>query len=156
MSTQRTADAHEEPAGAGVDLGPLADQVGYHLRLANTAAIRSFNEALGPFDLSPADYGALVIIEANPGLIQQDLAAALGLQRANLVRVLNALEARGMVMRSGESRRENALYLTEDGKNGLPAIRTAHAAHEQRMAEALNGDLAATIQNLRRITAVRT
>lgn len=137
-----------------VDLGELGEQVGYHLRLANAAAIRSFNQALGHLGLTTADYGALVIIERNPGLIQQDLALALGLQRANLVRVLNDLEARGLVMRVSQRRRENALFLTPAGKRFMPAVHAAHAGHEKRLGAALRRTLKPLLADLRSLSAL--
>ncbi|HWA21447.1 MAG TPA: MarR family transcriptional regulator [Caulobacterales bacterium] len=153
MSSQPSA-VSARSAPEHVDLGPLAGQVGYHLRLANAAAIKSFNDALGPLGLTPADYGALVVIERNPGLIQQDLAAALGLQRANLVRVLNQLETRGLIRRGGESRRENALFLTASGKKQMPAVHAAHAVHEQRIAQALRRELKPLLACLRDLAAL--
>jgi DNA-binding MarR family transcriptional regulator len=149
-----SSQAGASSAAERIDLGPLADQVGYHLRLANAAAIKSFNDALGPLGLTPADYGALVVIESNPGLIQQDLAAALGLQRANLVRVLNQLETRGLIRRGGESRRENALFLTVSGRKLMPAIHAAHAVHEKRVAQALRQGVQPLLAALRNLSAL--
>ena len=51
--------------------------------------------ALAAHDIRPAQFSVLVVIEADPGLSQADLADTLGIERARLVRLLDGLgEAR--------------------------------------------------------------
>ena len=53
----------------------------------------------------------LIVIAANPGLSQSDLADTLGIERARLVRLLDRLEKRGLTQRlnSRTDRRSHAL-----------------------------------------------
>ena len=51
-------------------------------------------------DLRPAQYSVLVLLGHTPGLKQSDVAAALGIQRANFVVLFDGLERRGLARRS--------------------------------------------------------
>ena len=59
-------------------------------------------------------YSVLVIVNANPGLAQSEVADVVGIEPARLVRVLDELERRGLIqrMRSTSDRRSHALFLT--------------------------------------------
>ena len=61
----------------------------------------------------------LVVIGANPGLSQAELAATLGIERARLVRLLHRLERRALTQRlpSSADGRRHALQLTRDGQS---------------------------------------
>ena len=81
----------------------------------------------------------LVVIAANPGASQSQIAATLGIERARLARLLNKLEKRDLVERleSPSDARSHALRLTRDGNRTLKRARTLAAAHEERLAETL-------------------
>jgi DNA-binding MarR family transcriptional regulator len=87
----------------------------------------------------PAQFSVLVVIEANPGLSQADLAGVLGIERARLVRLLDGLERRGFTRRraSPVDRRLHALFLTEDGHSALRRIKALAGAHEKHLVERL-------------------
>jgi DNA-binding MarR family transcriptional regulator len=80
-------------------------------------------------------FGMLVVIEANPGLKQSQLAQAAQLDRSSLVPALDKLEARGLVMRraSEEDRRVNGLWLTAAGASLLKKLKQRVTRHEQRL-----------------------
>lgn len=108
----------EETASATeVDLGPLRDSVGYLLRRAQIAVFQRFFDVFAEFDIHPAQYSTLTVIQRNPGLSQTRLANALGIKKTNLVAMINALEARGLARRKStdSDRRSHALYLTKKG-----------------------------------------
>ena len=81
----------------------------------------------------------LVIIEANPGLKQTELAIAAHLDRSSIVPVVDKLEARGYVSRraSAIDRRVNGLWLTPDGSTELRKLKRTVLAHERRIARRL-------------------
>jgi DNA-binding MarR family transcriptional regulator len=99
----------------GVDVGPLADKLGYVLRLAQLAVFEEYITAFAAIGLRPAQYGVLVLLQHAPGMKQSDVAAALGIQRANFVALCDGLEQRGLAHRcpTPKDRRSYALYLTE-------------------------------------------
>ncbi len=134
-----------------IDMGGLEGQVGFHMRVAQAAMLDSFARAFDPLGVKPAHYSALVVIEANPGLIQQALSKAVRVQRANLVRLLDELVLLGWVAREeGSDRRSKALRLTAAGETKMAAIHLAHAEHEARIRAALP-DTTALLAGLRRL-----
>jgi DNA-binding MarR family transcriptional regulator len=80
-----------------------------------------------------------VVIAANPGLSQSDLADRLGIERARLVRVLDKLEKRGLTRRlaSPSDRRSHALRLTPAGQKTLKRAAMLAAMHEAKLIEKL-------------------
>ena len=124
---------------AGVSLGPLAGYVGFMLRRIQTAVFSDFIASLGQLDLRPAQYTLLEVIDANPGLRQSDAAAALGIQKANFVALVDELERRSLLQRqrSKADRRSYSLHLQPRGRRLLEAARALRDAQETRLAAQL-------------------
>jgi DNA-binding MarR family transcriptional regulator len=122
-----------------LELGVLNGHVGYFVRRFQVWIFQDFVRTLAPFDIRPAQYSVLVVIDANPGLSQADLANALGIERARLVRLLDGLEGRGFTRRlpSPNDRRSHALFLTRAGQQSLKRIKALAAAHEARVEKAI-------------------
>jgi len=133
-----------------VALGVLPSLLGYRLRLAQRAVFDDFQRSIGEADISPGLFGLLVIIEANPGLKQSDLAAAAMLDRSTMVPALDKLEARGLVARRPppQDRRVNGLWLTADGTALLKRLKRRVLAHEQRLTRTLSGEERAQLLEL--------
>jgi DNA-binding MarR family transcriptional regulator len=127
-------------AAHSLDLGLLPSLLGYQLRLAQRAVFSDFEDALGELEISPGLFGMLVVIEANPGLKQTQLARAAHLDRSTLVPALNKLEARGLVMRrsSEHDRRVNGLWLTPPGAALLKKLKQRVLRHEERLGRDLS------------------
>lgn len=125
-----------------IDLGPLPELIGYVLRRAQLVVFQDFFAAFAPFDISPAQFSVLTVIERNPGLTQTQVAAALGIKRTNFVGLLNELEKRALAERrqvSGD-KRSYALYLTPDGATLMRKLRPVLKAHESRMVAKVGED----------------
>jgi DNA-binding MarR family transcriptional regulator len=122
-----------------IDIGVLHDHLGYLIRRLQVWVFQDFIRTLAPIDLRPAQYSVLVVIAANPGLSQSDLADKLGIERARLVRMLDRLERRGLTRRlpSRTDRRSHALRLTPSGQRTLKRAMTLAARHEARLMEEL-------------------
>lgn len=123
-------------AGNGVQLGYLDGLLGYALRRAQLAVFQDFIVKMKGFELRPAQFSVLAIIQANPGLKQSRVSEALGINRANFVALLDELEKRKLARRapSEGDRRSNALYLTSQGEAFLnDALRHLRAQHESRL-----------------------
>jgi DNA-binding MarR family transcriptional regulator len=118
-----------------IDLGPLPELIGYVLRRAQLVVFQDFFAAFEPFDIRPAQFSVLTVIERNPGLTQSQVAEALGIKRTNFVGMLDALEARGLTeRRQGErDKRSYALYLTAEGNALMRKLKPVLKAHESRM-----------------------
>src|SRR5438477_4688170 len=117
-----------------IDLGPLPELIGYVLRRAQLAVFQDFFAAFAPFDIRPAQFSVLTVIERNPGLTQSQVAEALGIKRTNFVGMLDELETRGLAeRRQAGDKRSYALYLTADGAALMRKLRPLFKALESRI-----------------------
>jgi DNA-binding MarR family transcriptional regulator len=118
-----------------VEVGPLANMVGYALRRAQLAVFDDVIANFADLELRPAQYSVLVLLGKSPGLKQSDVAAALGIQRANFVVLFDGLERRGLARRlsTPNDRRSYALYLTEAGEKVLARANELESRHEARL-----------------------
>jgi len=137
-------------ADATIVFGALPDLIGYQLRLAQIAIFRDFAQSLGIHDITPGLFGALVIIDANPGLKQSELAKATHLDRSTVVSLVDNLERRNLVERHSAvaDRRSNALQLTGAGKTLLKKLHLLVGEHEQRLTENLSAREQASLVKL--------
>jgi DNA-binding MarR family transcriptional regulator len=120
--------------GKSIDLGSLPELIGYVLRRAQLAVFQDFFAAFAPFDIRPAQFSVLTIIERNPGLTQTRVAEALGIKRTNFVGMLDELEKRSLAeRRQARDKRSYALYLTADGAALMRKLKPVIKAHEARM-----------------------
>jgi hypothetical protein len=51
-----------------LSLGPLADFIGFHLRLAQEASFQAFARRVRDLDLRPGRFAVLALIGENPGI----------------------------------------------------------------------------------------
>jgi DNA-binding MarR family transcriptional regulator len=123
-------------------LGVLDGHLGYFVRRLQVWIFQDFVRALAGFDIRPAQFSVLVVIETNSGLSQADLAERLGIERARLVRLLDGLEKRGLIRRrpSPLDRRSHALVLTRGGQKGLKRMKLLAAEHEANLTMRLGSD----------------
>jgi DNA-binding MarR family transcriptional regulator len=131
-----------EKPKAQVDLGPLPELIGYVLRRAQLVVFQDFFATFAPYDIRPAQFSVLTVIERNPGLTQSQVAAALGIKRTNFVGLLDALEKRGLAERrqTARDKRSYALYLTAEGATLMRKLKPVLRAHEQRMVSKVGED----------------
>lgn len=124
---------------ARVNLGALDGHLGYFLRRAQVAVFQHFIRTLDDIDVRPAQYSVLIVIGANRGLSQSDVANTLGIERARLVRLLDRLEKRELVRRrpSPSDRRSHLLELTRPGQKLLQRAKALAAGHEAHLAARL-------------------
>jgi DNA-binding MarR family transcriptional regulator len=75
-------------------------------------------EALADAELVQLEYALLVFVDDVPGISQQTLSEALGIDRNNVSLIADKLEARGLLKRSvnGADRRARELYITPQGR----------------------------------------
>ncbi len=93
----------------------FSSQIGYVARQWR----KTVDARLQPFSLTEASWTLLVqLARADEPMRQKDLAAALGLDNTSVVRLLNNLEADGLIERQtiDDDRRARLLFLTEQGE----------------------------------------
>jgi len=88
-----------EQSDAPLRMSLIEDILGYNLRRAAGVILRDFAETIGAYDIRPTQYAVLSLIALNPGLKQTEVAAALGIKRANFVPLFDTLEGRGLAVR---------------------------------------------------------
>src|ERR1700683_9277 len=126
-------------ARPAIALGALDGHVGYFIRRLQVWVFQDFIRSLAAIDISPAQFSVLVVVSANPGLSQAELAATLGIERARLARLLHRLQGRGLIQRleSSDDGRRHALQLTSPGRTLLTRAKALAARHERRLIEKL-------------------
>jgi DNA-binding MarR family transcriptional regulator len=134
-------------------LGPLADMVGFHLRLAQEASFRAFAQRVGARNLKPRRFAMLMVIDRNPGLTQTALGRASGRDKSTLTPALDDLEHRGLIerRRSPKDRRVYALHLTAAGRSLLRELTRHAAAHDRQLDRILGAAKPQFVAALRRI-----
>ena len=123
-----------------ISFGMLPELIGYRLRIAQIGVFRDFCVNMSDAEITPTLFGVLVLIDANPGMKQTQLAEAIQLDRSSVVSVLDKLEARDLVerVRAPDNRRANALHLTTAGRKLLQTLTPQVRAHEERVLSGLD------------------
>ena len=117
--------------------GLLSGLLGYRLRVAQQTVFRDFARSIP--EASPGRVGILLLIDANPGVMQSRLAQAVGIDRSTMVGVLHGLQARELIeRRRGEDRRTNGLWLTRTGRALVASLKQRIRIHERRVASHLS------------------
>ena len=119
-----------------IGLGMLPDLLGFNLRCAQLSVFQHFAATVGEADISPPQFGTLLLIEANPDVSQSAVAEALRFDRSTLVQIIDRLEGRGLVARnvSATDRRSHALRLTDQGIAFLADLKKQALEHEADVA----------------------
>lgn len=134
------ADAAARPSSRPtIHFGRLEQLLGYALRRAQVRVFQDFEAEMNELGLTPGQLGALFLIEANRGLSQSELGAALGIDRSSVVPLIDRLQKRGWVRRAARAsdRRAHALELAPAGTALLTRLLPRLEAHEARIAAAM-------------------
>lgn len=127
--------------GHELSYGLLPQVLGYHLRRTQVAIFRHFSRTVAATtDITPGLLGMLQVIAANPGLAQSRLAEAMEVDRSTIVKVVDQLQARGLIVRepSPSDKRSYGLRLTAAGAAELPRMQRLMFAHEDEFAQPLS------------------
>jgi DNA-binding MarR family transcriptional regulator len=111
-------------------------------------------DELAPYDVRPAHYGLLALLEDVESTAQQRLCDAMGINRSNMVVLVDELEQRGLVNRDFDprDRRRNAIRLTADGRRLLPKLHSVAARHAGKLLAPLSqSEQSALIELLNRL-----
>ena len=140
--TDETSNAAARAAGQPrIAYGLLETAVGYRMRRVQMGLLADLNDRLSVKDVRPTNFWVLTIIANNPGLKQSEVAEALGIQRANFVAVIDALEHSGLAERrkSDFDRRVQSLHITPAGEAHLAEITAVWRRHEDDVVVRLGG-----------------
>jgi DNA-binding MarR family transcriptional regulator len=92
--------------------------LGLLLRLAHTRASKSFAAALQPFGLNGKHFGVLISLSRGGPMSQRQLIDAIDSDKSSMVRIIDELEERELVLRrpAEGDRRAYAVELTDSGR----------------------------------------
>ncbi len=138
--SSRKEPAEDAVEGTALQLGELAELLGYSLKRAQLKVFEDFLHCVAPLQLTPAQFSVLLLLDNNPGRNQTEIANTLGILRPNFVAMLDGLESRDLCarMRSTNDRRSHILVLTDKGRAVLARAKKLVAAkHEARLNELL-------------------
>ncbi|WP_229736005.1 MarR family winged helix-turn-helix transcriptional regulator [Novosphingobium endophyticum] len=102
---------------------PLNELPGYALRRAANAMMAELTARLVPLDLRISDASVLMLIAERTDMTSSDIGKVLDIQRANMVPLLNRLEAAGLIARKPIDRKSQAVVLTPEGRERLADTR---------------------------------
>ncbi len=108
-------------------------------------------DAFDGLGMSPSQGYLMMLVASTPGIALGRLASAMALDASTLSRIIEKLEAKGLVRRSAVGRRRT-LALTSAGQALLPRVRAAKAEIERRVNAALGEDHARVITKLTQAT----
>lgn len=151
-----THDERFEAQRPGVEYGVLDELAGYALRRAQIRMTEAFDARLGPEGITTQRFSALVLIDANPGLKQTELAAIMGIARSGALAIVDALTAQDLIERRpapGDARAQ-ALHLTAYGQERLPEIVRMVRAHDRDLTESFSPEEIVTLRGL--LARIRT
>ncbi|MFM5932405.1 MAG: MarR family winged helix-turn-helix transcriptional regulator, partial [Novosphingobium sp.] len=109
---------------------PLASLPGYLLRRAANAMMAELHSRLSELDLRISDASVLMLVADRSDMTSSELGKMLDIQRANMVPLLNRLEAAGHITRLPIDRKSQAIVLTDQGTAQLAKVRSLTEAFE--------------------------
>jgi DNA-binding MarR family transcriptional regulator len=111
----------DDPALYGPD--PFSGLPGYALRRAANAMMADLAGRLVAIDLKISEASALLLVGNRKDVTSSEIGKALEIQRANMVPLLNRLEASGLIVRRPIDRKSQAIVLTAEGQETLEDVR---------------------------------
>lgn len=125
-----------------IETSGIDDIIGYRLRRAQMAVFARFAKHFASADIKPAEYSVLILAAENPGLRPSQMAAVLGIQRANFVALAAGLEARGLIERTTTEtdRRSHVIHLSADGEGMVRNIQKIQEKFEAEIVAELGGE----------------
>ncbi len=101
----------------------LNQLVGYQIHLIDLMALHDARSALAERQTTPATVTAMLYIRDYAGCDQATVGRLLSINRSSVMKLVDRLEARGLVERcAGRDRRSNGLYLTGKGQRFLAEV----------------------------------
>jgi DNA-binding MarR family transcriptional regulator len=121
---------------------PVTEFAGQLLFRLWRASHLSAAHVLGTIGLTPALFALLNVVGAREGAIQQELGAAMGIDRTTMVSLVDQLEGAGLAKRrpSAKDRRAREVSITPKGRRLLARARQLVAEAEDEVLAGLTAD----------------
>jgi len=129
----------------------LRHWLSFLIRCADRDITRRFIERFGYHEsVSPVALSVLMMISAQPGLDQQQIAEQLDIDKGNAARVIRHLDSAGWLVRKhpDNDRRRQGVYLSPDGARELSRVRRNMRLFERDLAGPFSDDELAQLLSL--------
>jgi MarR family transcriptional regulator, lower aerobic nicotinate degradation pathway regulator len=128
----------------------LLSSSAFLLKRVGYAAKERTHDAFEGTGLSPFHYAVLALLEEDARETQAAIADALGYDRSHIVRLLDELEERNLVMRKRDpdDRRRHVVKMTPEGKKMLAKLRAIMREIEEEFLAPLDAGERAALQAL--------
>ena len=153
MADPDNHDGEDSPAASGLlDLGVLTEDLGFQINITRRAVshwLRKHRPKNVPREPS-GFYATLMLIGANPGITQREIADSLFFDAPNLASILGKLEKGGLVQRVRDpvDRRRAHLTLTAAGIERCEAARETSRSVTSSIAQGMSEDEIRELQTL--------
>lgn len=116
--------------------------LGYNLHRASSAVNNHLAAAFAEQGLRGVHLAMLATLAEQPGLSQRQLSRLLAIKPANMVAMVNELEAAGLVLRTTDpkDRRVQVLTLGEAAERSMAALEAQLAEHERHFRAQLSAE----------------
>jgi DNA-binding MarR family transcriptional regulator len=121
---------------ASPDASPiLPDNIGFHIRIVQMRIFREFYRVFEGSGVTPGMHTVLAIIRDNPGMRQRTLAELLMVREPNMTRMIQGLQASGLISRDIDKtdRRAFHLVLTDKGRGLMQSVQNRLDALESKL-----------------------
>ena len=112
-------------SGAVVKAGAMREDLPFLTRSLRFLLMPEGERLRGELGVRPGEIGVLCVVAENPGISQNDLALSLVLKKSAVTKVVQSLEADGLIerRRSRSDKRSNELRLTPAGTRRVTMFR---------------------------------
>ena len=110
----------------------LHSLIGYLVHRTDVKMTNYFTKRLKPYGVTPEQWSIISILCSQRGTTQKELAEAIDKDQTTVVRMIQSMERKEIVMKifNDQDRRSHYLFLTEKGdeikKTVLPVVKDAH------------------------------
>ncbi|MEO1200530.1 MAG: MarR family transcriptional regulator [Pseudomonadota bacterium] len=103
---------------------PLSNNLGYLLNRCGALMAARFERELSAFDVTLAQWGALLVISSAKGASPSQIAAGIGIDRGATTRLIARMEAKGLITREDDKddARSVVLRLTPQAEALMPQL----------------------------------
>ncbi len=111
----------------------IDDRLGFLLKHVHQRLIERAGPALAPYGIDGRELAVLIVLDGERPLSQQEAARELMIDRTTMVAMVDALEAKGLVVRRPDpaDRRRNLVEFTDAGRGVLAAASAARDAADE-------------------------
>ena len=126
--------------GENDDLTSLYRRPGFLLRRCRQLSASIFQDELGEYSITQAQYGVLLALHFKPDIDQITLAGLLGRDRSTIALVISILKKKGLLVRyaSPSDKRKKLLRLTDNAEELLVRAEPAYHRAQQRVLSPLD------------------